>query len=173
MSGIYATEAPRYREKGFWPRPVKPGSKACYEEGWQLPDSKIGEKELARWAEEYGDYGVGLNMGSPLPDGTALGALDIDRNEYVRVAKVLLGGDPPCGRFGSKGAVYFVRVMSGVKSRKFRVAGKDGEQIAEALFSKNLCVIPPTIHPDTGEPYRWIGTPLLDIDLLTLPLIGE
>jgi hypothetical protein len=34
-------------------------------------------------------------------------------------------------------------------------------------------VIPPTIHPDTNESYRWIGTPLLNVDFSTLPLIGE
>lgn len=172
MSEIFAIHAPRYRAAGFWPRPVTLGSKACKIKGWQRPDSEIGEAELARWGEEYGDYGVGLNMGSPLPDGTTLGALDIDRNEYIRAAKVLLGGDPPCGRFGSKGAVFFVRVAPGVSNQKFR-AGRTGEQVAEALFSRSLCVIPPTIHPGTGEPYRWIGTPLLDIDLSTLPLIGE
>lgn len=172
MSGIFMTEAPRYRGAGFWPRPVQLGSKACKIKGWPRPDPEIGEAELGRWTAEYGGQGVGVLMGSPLPDGTTLGALDVDRNEYVRLAKALLGGNPPCGRFGSKGAVFFVRVMPGVKNRKFRVGG-NGAQIAEALFSKSLCVIPPTLHPETGQPYRWIGTPLLDVDFSTLPLIGE
>jgi hypothetical protein len=172
MSGIFATEAPRFRAAGFWPRPVAAGSKACYFPGWQKPDTEIGEEDLQRMLQENADYGIGLLMGSPLPDGTTLGALDIDRDEYVGVAKVLLGGDPPCGRFGSKGAVFFVRVAPGVKNRKFRI-GRSGEQIAEALISKSLCVIPPTIHKDTGQPYRWLGTSLLDIDLSTLPFIGD
>ena len=30
------------------------------------------------------------------------------------------------------------------------------------------CCIPPTIHPDTGKPYRWIADPLTT-PLLTLP----
>ena len=104
-----------------------------------------------------------------------LGALDIDRDEYVGITKAMLGGDPPCGRFGSKGAVYFVRVQRGIKSKEFRVNGdteKRWDKVVEALFFERFCVIPPTIHKDTGEPYRWIGTPLLDIDLSTLPLIG-
>ena len=172
MSGIFATEAPRYRAAGFWPRPIELGSKACKIKGWQRSDPEIGAAELERWAAQCGRQGIGLLMGSPLPDDTTLGALDIDRNDYVRVAKALLGGNPPCGRFGSKGAVFFVRIMPGVENRKFRVGG-NGEQIAEALFSKSLCVIPPTIHPTTGEPYHWIGTPLLEVDLSTLPLIGE
>jgi hypothetical protein len=172
MSGIFATLAKPYRDKGFWARPVTAGSKACHVPGWQKPDSEIEPAEFALWDEQFGGYGIGLVMGSPLPDGTTLGALDIDRDDYVRLGKVLLGGDPPCGRFGSKGAVFFVRVALGVKNRKFRVS-KNGEQVAEALFFNSLCVIPPTIHPATGQPYRWIGTPLLDLDLSTLPLIGE
>jgi hypothetical protein len=172
MSGIFSTYAALYRAKGFRPRPVSPGSKACYLPEWQKPDSEIGEEGLQRMLQENADCGIGLVMGSPLPDGTTLGALDIDRDEYVRVAKILLGGNPPSGRFGSKGAVFFVRVTPGLKNRKLR-AGRMGEQIAEALFSKTLCVIPPTVHPDTSQPYRWLGTPLLDVDLSTLPPIGE
>jgi hypothetical protein len=174
MSGIFATEAPRYRAAGFWPRPIELGSKACKIKSWTLPDPDIGQADLDRWLEQYSQQGIGLLMGSPLPDGTTLGALDIDRDEYVRVARFMLG-DPVCGRIGSKGAVFFVRVAPGVKNRKFRVGGKGGEQIAEALFVKSLCVIPPTIHPTTDQAYRWIdpSKSLLEIDLATLPLIGE
>jgi hypothetical protein len=176
MSGIFATEAPRYRAAGFWPRPIELGSKACKIKGWQRSDSEIGKAELDRWTEQHGQQGIGLLMGSPLPDGTTLGALDIDRDEYVGIAKALLGGDPPCGRIGSKGAVFFVRVMPGIENHEFWAGGNEREtwgKIGEALFDKRLCVIPPTVHMDTGRPYHWIGTPLLDVDLSTLPLIGE
>jgi hypothetical protein len=172
VSGTFATEAPRYRAAGFWPRPITPGSKACYLPAWQKPDKEVSEEELQHMLQANADHGISLLMGSPIAYGTTLGAIDIDHDDYVRVAKVLLGGDPPCGRFGSKGAVFFVRVAPGMRNRKFRV-GKNGEQIAEALFSKSLCVIPPTIHMTTGQPYRWLGTPLLDVDLSTLPFIGE
>jgi hypothetical protein len=42
-------------------------------------------------------------MGSPFPDGTTLGAFDIDRDEYVRVGRAVLRG-PPSGRIWKKGA---------------------------------------------------------------------
>jgi hypothetical protein len=176
MSGIFANEAPRYRAAGFWPRPIQLGSKACKVKGWTLPDSEIEKADLDRWLEQYSQQGIGLLMGSPLPDGTTLGALDIDRDEYVGVAKALLGGDPPCGRIGSKGAVFFVRVTPGIGNHDFFAGGDERKvwgKVAETLFDKRLCVIPPTIHMDTGQPYRWIGTPLLKVDLSTLPLIGE
>jgi hypothetical protein len=114
-------------------------------------------------------------MGSPISDGTRLGALDVDRNEYTALGRALLR-NPICGRVGQKGAVFFVRVRGNLGNPEFYVSGPDGKKwgkVAECLFSKKLCVIPPTIHPDTNQPYRWIGTPLHEVDLLALPLIGE
>lgn len=173
MSGIYASHATLYRDAGYWPRPIMPGTKACKIGGWQKPDTEIGQEELARWDRKYAGCGIGLVMGSPLPDGTTLGVLDVDRDEYRGVAtKVLNGGI--CGRIGSKGIALFVRVLPGVKNRKFLAgAGQEARLVAEALFLKSLCVIPPTIHPDTKRPYRWFGKPLLEIDPVNLPLIGE
>jgi hypothetical protein len=55
----------------------------------------------------YAQHGVGLLMGSPFPDGTMVGALDIDRDEYTRISQVFLH-HPPCGRIGKKGAVFSV-----------------------------------------------------------------
>jgi hypothetical protein len=114
-------------------------------------------------------------MGSPLPDGTRLGALDIDRDEYTALGRTLLN-NPICGRVGQKGAVFFVRVNGDLGNPEFRVRGPDSKKwgkVAECLFRKKLCVIPPTIHPITQSPYRWIGTPLHEVDLSSLPLIGE
>jgi hypothetical protein len=74
-------------------------------------------------------------MGSPFPDGTTLGALDIDHDEYVRIGQALLR-DPPSGRIGKKGAVFFVRVRGRLSNPEFEVRGDDGNRygkIAECL----------------------------------------
>jgi hypothetical protein len=107
-------------------------------------------------------------MGSPFPDGTSLGAIDIDRDELVRVSELYLGS-PVSGRIGRKGIVYFVRVRGIVQNPAFNVTGHG--KVAECLFHKKLCVIPPTIHPDTDLPYRWVGRPLLEVDYRELPLV--
>jgi len=170
----YSIEAQPLEELGFWPRPVVPGKKACAVKGWQRPNDQIDPVVRKGWLRTHATCGVGLLMGSPFPDGTRLAALDIDRDEYVPIAKALLR-DPPCGRFGSKGAVFFVRVRGELKNKKFRVqAGTklDG-QVAEFLYEKSFCVIPPTIHPNTGAPYRWIGTPLSQIDFQLLPILED
>ena len=166
---IFAEWARAYRERGLWARPISLGAKACHIAGWQKPDAEIPAAELASWLTKHGNLGIGLLTGSPFPDGTTLGALDIDRNEYVRIGRALLR-DPPCGRIGKRGAVFFVRVRGRLSNLGFRVGGK-GDKVAECLFTKKLCVIPPTIHPDTGQAYRWIGTPLHEIDFRELPIV--
>jgi Bifunctional DNA primase/polymerase, N-terminal len=171
----YSEWAPRYRGMGFWPRPINLGSKACRIPKWQTPDDQLPPKTLEHWLRRYGHFGIGLLMGSPLPDGTALGALDVDRDEYVGLAKALLQS-PVCGRIGKKGAVFFVRVAGNFGNPEFRVGGtlaKEWGKVAECLFRKKLCVIPPTIHPETNSSYRWIGTPLHEVDFACLPLIGD
>jgi hypothetical protein len=172
--GIFATWVSVYRSLGLWPRPIRPGSKACYVKDWQLPDTEQPRGRLEYWSRRFADHGIGLLMGSPLPGGLRLGALDVDRDEYVRLAKVLLR-DPISGRVGQKGAVLFVRVRGDVGNPEFRVTGSGASlgKVAECLFEKKLCVIPPTIHPVTSGPYQWLGTPLHKVDLNSLPIVGE
>jgi hypothetical protein len=162
-----------YRQCGYWPRPISSGTKACHEREWQKPDSELSEAMLASWLTSHAHFGIGLLMGSPFPDGTTLGALDIDRDEYVPIGRVVLG-DPPSGRIGKKGAVFFVRVRGRPSNPAFMIGGEAGKRygkVAECLFIRKLCVIPPTIHPETGQPYRWIGRPLHEVDFNELPIV--
>jgi hypothetical protein len=170
---IFAEWAPLYRDRGFYPRPVSPNTKACHTRDWQKPDAELSEAMLASWLTIHADLGIGLLMGSPFPDGTTLGALDIDHDDYVRIGRALLR-DPPCGRIGKKGAVFFVRVRGPLSNPEFRVQGDGAKRygkVAECLFVKKLCVIPPTIHPETGRPYEWIGRPLHEVDFEELPIV--
>ena len=169
----FADWAEVYRQRGYWPRPITSGSKACHVRDWQKPDPELPEATLASWLTSHANFGIGLLMGSPFPDGTTLGALDIDRDEYVRVGWASLG-HTPSGRVGKKGAVLFVRVRGPLSNPEFRVRGEEGKhlgKVAECLFVRKLCVIPPTIHPDTGEAYRWIGNPLHEIDFNQLSIV--
>jgi hypothetical protein len=171
--GPFADWATVYRQLGLWPRPVTLGSKACHVKDWQNPDSELSEATLASWPTSRADFGIGLLMGSPFSDGTTLGALDIDRDEYVRIGRALLR-DPPSGRIGKKGAVFFVRVRGHLGNPEFRVAGDHAKalgKVAECLFIRKLCVIPPTIHPETGRPYEWIGKPLHEVDFEEMPIV--
>lgn len=170
---IFKEYAPAYRGAGYQPRPVMKGSKGCKVKSWQRPDEEWNSSTLIGWESKYANAGIGLLLGSRFPDGTLLGALDIDHDDYVRVASILLD-NPTCGRFGSKGIAYFVRVKGDGKYRQFKIKPDDGSEpilVGELLCSKRLCVIPPTIHPDTTQPYRWVGKPLLEVDYTALPII--
>jgi hypothetical protein len=170
---IFAHWAAVYRERGYWPRPITPGAKACHVRDWQKPDPELPEATLASWLTSHANCGIGLLMGSPLPDGTTLGAIDIDQDEYVRLGRASLL-DAPSGRVGKKGAVFFVRVRGRLSNPAFMVRGEAGKRygkVAECLFVKKLCVIPPTIHPDTEQPYRWFGRPLHEVDFDELPIV--
>jgi hypothetical protein len=98
--------------------------------------------------------------------------LDIDRPEYVDPIVTAIGG-APCQRIGAKGTAIPVRVLGMAKNFSFKpkLEGKRGPASVECLFTRKLCVIPPTIHPDTSRPYEWVGTPLIKLDLDDLPII--
>lgn len=171
---IFAENAEAYREAGYWPRPITIGKKGSHLNDWQKPDPDWSEKTILGWQDKYANAGIGLLLGSSLPDGTLLGALDIDHDDYVRVASVLLGGNPPCGRFGSKGIAYFVRIRGNGKYRQFKFKPEGSSKsvdVAELHCTKRLCVIPPTIHPNTEQPYHWVGKSLLDTPYTELPII--
>jgi hypothetical protein len=175
LEPIFSTWTPIYRELGYWTRPVWHNTKECHVPRWSRPDPEIPEKELQSWLRDYGNFGIAILNGSPLPDGTTLGTLDIDHDAYIPILKTVMR-NPPCGRIGSKGIAYFVRVRGSLGNRKYKVKGDAGApygQVLECLFEKSICVIPPTIHPKTGEPYRWIGTPLHEVKFSDLPVIGE
>ena len=170
----YGTWAPIYRKLGMWPRPLV--GKACKEKNWQLPDSELPEGTIEKWDKERSQHNIGLVAGSPFPDGTLLGFLDIDNDKYIKLGLSLLG-NPKCARRGKKGIVIPFRYPVGlVTSKKMRVKGKDNEElgeVAEFLLKGSLSAIPPSIHPDIGQPYIWIETPLHELNFNDLPLIGE
>ena len=76
-----------------------------------------------------------------------------------------------CGRIGAKGIAYLVRLLGDGKYRALKVKGKGGAKVGEILCDNRFLVLPPTIHPDTEQPYRWIGRPLLEVDYRELPII--
>lgn len=172
MTGIYAHWARLYREAGFGPRPITPGTKACHLNGWQAPMS---DSDFHASLTKCSNHGIGLLMGSRFPDGTTLAALDVDDDAFVDVAKVLMG-NPRCVRRGKRGVIIFCRVQGEVGNLEFRLARLGGGKAAkhcELLASKKLAVIPPTIHPDLGSPYQWQGPSLIEIPFEDLPIIKD
>lgn len=162
-----------YQDLGYWVRPVV--GKAPKIKNWQLPDHEQPEGIIEKWIEQKPDHNIGLVTGSPFPDGTLLGFLDIDHDNYIGLGRTILG-NPKCGRIGAKGIAYPFRYIPGLETpQKMRPKGQENAHLGhtgEILINGSLCVIPPSIHPKTKNPYAWVGTPLHKLDFNDLPLIG-
>lgn len=155
----YHAMVQRYVDGGFQPRPVKPGDKSCKFKGWH--------EDVPTLTVPRGNYGIGLRLGTAFPDGSYLTAIDADRDEYVRLTRALVS--PVSARFGSKGIAIFARLTN--ECSKFDLKLFDGSRAGEFLGTTSLCVVPPTIHPDTGKPYFWTDAPLLETDWEALPVV--
>lgn len=89
--------------------------------------------------------------------GTVLGARNLAVLEYdlgdahPRFLELIAGTEPPlCRTESGKHHAYFDAVNSVTK------AARDG---LELRVGAHQCVVPPSTHPDTGEPYVWERAP--------------
>jgi hypothetical protein len=164
MPGTFARSALVYRRHGYAPVPVRPGSKAPHITDWsrwchELPPEEL----LGDWAQRYPAAGLAIALG---PASGVL-ALDLDHDIDGLHARIHEAAGPsPVAKLGQKGATLFYR-YAGERSRSFR---RNGQTVAEILAGGRLVILPPTLHPATGQPYIWL-TPatLLDIAPAALP----
>ncbi len=140
--------------------PIRPGTKAPSVENWAAytynPISKATQNS---WLGQYASHGIGLVMGTELMPGKYLVAVDVDDDRLLSAIKVWAGGTL-CAKRGKKGLTIFALADHKPASRQFKLA--DGAVGIDFLGQKRQTVLPPTIHPDTNEPYTWQGKALLD-----------
>ena len=165
---IFATYAPLYLQRGLVPLPITLGTKACNVRGWNKLDPAVDQDRFQEFIKSKAHFGIGVRMGTIFPDGSRLVAIDVDHDDHVNVVRYLLR-DLVSGRVGQKGALFFVRFKGRAPNKKVETAS--GIKTADMLFANACCVIPPTIHKDTGQPYKWIGQPLHEVAFESLPLI--
>lgn len=134
------------------------------------------ETEKGMWLRSYPDNNIGLPFGA----ASGLCAIDIDTEDEDLIKAILDILPPsPWTRVGAKG-MGLIYKWSG--QRNFKLAGEDG-MILEFLGMGNQMVVPPSIHPDTKQPYT-ANTNLyevmdqikplpLDIDQRLRELLGE
>lgn len=174
-----ATWAERYIERfGLALTPLR--GKVPIREGWNLDENLLRTSEAAR---EYFTRNPRDNIGACLePSGLVSG--DCDYLDGARLALALKGIDLDAmiastpTIIGRAPRLEF-KAPPGVKlTRKSvvwppRVAGEKPVTVLELRAGRVQDVLPPSIHPDTKRPYRWItapqgGFPELPESLLTL-----
>ena len=144
---------------------IPAGSKAPRAMGWQRPEQAISTAEAARdyWTANP-DHNVGL-----LHSASGTVALDVDNVEYTRIIFEGLGLDydaimasaPRIVGRKDRGKALFRAPRNIDLSRRAiswpRPDGKGSETVIEFRAGAVQDVLPPSIHPDTGNPYTWAG----------------
>ncbi len=160
-----------YAKRGLSPLPIKKGQKAPSVSRWQMfCDAPPTDDIIKAWARDYKDCGVGLALGTSIGEDEYIVAVDIDDEEMVPDVTRAIGGYVSAKR-GRKGLTIFCRTVGLMKNKKMTNADK--RMAVELLSHGSQTVIPPTIHPQTNEPYHWVGENLLDINLHKLPVLDQ
>lgn len=145
---IFATTAPAYYALGIPVIPCAENSKKALPTSWssyseRMPDEATREEWMRKWPN--GNIGVVLGQQSGMV------ALDLDTDD-VNVARILDAILPhsPWVRRGKKGSVRMYRYTG---QRTFRIIDMSGKPILELLAKGSQVILPPSIHPDTMQPY--------------------
>lgn len=174
----YALWGAKLIERGYCAVPAAPGTKVpgtivggrwMRMEKWaqRYRDRLPGEREIESW-ERAGTGGVCLVCGQA---SQGIVAIDIDTDASVGPVSGALPFTPVRKR-GRKGETLFFRNPHGVASKSFTLIRPDKtrERLVDVLAEGRQTVLPPTIHPDTGQPYYWSGDfGLSEIDPADLP----
>jgi P4 family phage/plasmid primase-like protien len=154
---IFASEAPKYWEKGLCAHPLIFRDKRPVLKGWQaFSDRHLTDDEMAMCLGQHGAGNIGLVCGA----ASGVLAIDLDSDD-PRARKVIdhLLPQSPYERFGKKGMMFAYRYNG---ERSFKILGPNGKPIIECLSKGNQFALPPSIHPDTGQPYR-SNVPLYEV----------
>ena len=104
-------------------------------------------------------------------------AIDIDTEEPDEVAAIrsCLPGSPVRKR-GAKGETEFYLASVDVPNRPYNNTLTEGvkRRMLDLLGHGRQTVLPPTIHPSTGQPYRWTSLDTLEnFDVEDLPVLPD
>jgi len=182
--GPYAQIGARLVERGYAAIPIIPGTKRpglpLGSGSWIGMDDWAARAaarlpldiEVGQWSASDGGVCVALGNAS-----RGVVAADID-TDVPEIRDAILSVLPPSmtGKAGQKGETLFYRASPNFPSRAFNLPGPDGRptRVLDMLGSGKQTVLPPTVHPETGQPYRWTRPESLDgIDPEDLPWIDD
>lgn len=184
MSSPFSDSASGYREHGLSVMPCGPGTKfpgryTAADGWWKAHDwQKYCDRlptgfEMEIW-ERWPDAGICLALGaSSAPRGKILVAVDIDTDvpEEAAAIRSVLPGSPVAKR-GAKGETQFYLANPCVENRAFNDGNK--RRMLDLLAHGRQTVMPPTIHPDTGNAYVWITPDTFDdVAIADLPMLPD
>jgi hypothetical protein len=116
-----------------------------------LRDAPLSDEDIIRYAERYHWLGIGVVGGF---GGLCPIDVDTDDKEVLHAIGTAVPR-PNVAKMGSKGFTGFWRMREPIRGSKIVTPGKDGRPLVEILTTGNT-VLPPTMHPKIGKPYRWL-----------------
>jgi hypothetical protein len=172
--GICAELGERLIERGYGALPIMPGTKrpgflfaGCWVglANWQrrFNNGAPSSMERTRWAA--GDSGLCVVGGH-----NGLVAIDTDTDDAIIVAALRKVLPPsPVRKCGQKGETAF---YYGPKVKESKSWDIDGKRVVDLIGPGRQTVLPPTIHPETKQPYRWLTSETLeDVAPEDLPIL--
>lgn len=149
MSGIFALNAPEYYAHGLQVIPLYEREKKPIPSKWSMfSNEAVSETQQREWLSKH-PHG---NMGLVLGEKSGVVCIDIDTDDPDLFNAILSVLPPsPWMRRGKKGVMLAFKYSSAI--RTFRVKRLTGEMIVECLGKGTQCVMPPSIHPETGQAY--------------------
>lgn len=148
-TGVFRSHAPDFWAAGLPVIPLRPSSKIPAVAAWNQYCSTMPKAaQRDAWLKQFPNGNIGL----PLGEASGVVALDVDAAPIRKVIELMFQQSLPATwqRVGKKGAVYLFR-FEGQATQRFRFP--NGEMAFELLSTGAQVVVPPSIHPDTAEPY--------------------
>jgi hypothetical protein len=171
----YELAGARLVDNGYHAIPIMPGTKRPGEytmkqwygsAQWQRYCDRLPTQiELEIW-ERWPDAGVCIAIDHRLK------VIDIDTDDPELMGAVLsVLPETEVKKRGAKGFSAFYGGSPAIVSAPFSV-GK--ERVVDLLAHGRQTVLPPTIHPNTGQPYTWITEDTLhDVSIDQLPVLPD
>ncbi|MCJ2186667.1 bifunctional DNA primase/polymerase [Novosphingobium beihaiensis] len=145
---IFAHYAPEYWQALLPVMPLRENSKRPFLTEWQKYCSQMpSDDERAQWLRNYATCNIGLPLGPQ--SGLCMLDIDTDDEAVIDTIKALLPATP-WERRGKKGMALAFRWDG---EANFKIKGTAGSMLVELLGNGNQVVVPPSMHPDTGQPY--------------------
>ena len=143
--GVFSEFAPSLWNKGLPVMPCK-GKIPVIKEWPRLCETMPTQTEQETWLTIYSNYNIGLPLGPA--SGLCVVDIDIDDPDEIEAIKATLPPSP-FERVGKKGCALFYTYNG---EMNFSVSGK-----VDFLSKGKQVILPPSIHPDTRQPYVWVG----------------
>lgn len=147
--GIFAQTAPAYYAKGIPVIPLHRKEKRPVPLDWsRFHDMPVEPETQEAWINGTPDGNIGIVLGKQ--SGVVMMDIDTEDQALISLIQGLLPKSPWI-RIGQKGMVLAFRYTG---MRTFRIKNVSGESICELLSERTQCVLPPSIHPKTQQPYK-------------------